>query len=120
MNERIKQLRKALGLSGEKFGEPLGIQRAAVSNLENGRSKLTDQAILAICHIYNVNEERLRTGNGQMFNQTKDEFLQSLKKDYNLTDFQVNIIKTYLELTTEDKKSIDNFISSCCKNTDND
>lgn len=115
MNERIKELRKALGLSGEKFGEPLGIKRAAVSNIENGRSNLTEQMIIAICSVYNVNEDWLRTGQGSMFNETKNEFLAELKRLHNLSDFQVELVKTYLELPDKDKDSIDKFIASCAK-----
>ncbi len=115
MNERVKELRKALGLSGEKFGEPLGIKRAAVSNIENGRSNLTEQMIIAICSVYNVNEDWLRTGQGSMFNETKNEFLAELKRLHNLSDFQVELVKTYLELPDKDKDSIDKFIASCAK-----
>ena len=73
MNERVKELRKALGLSGEKFGERLGITRSAVSNIESGNRALTEQVILAICREYNVNEEWLRNGNGEMFIETKSD-----------------------------------------------
>lgn len=67
MNERVKQLRKELGLSGEKFGERIGIRRSAVSNLESGRNNLTEQMIISICREFNVNEEWLRHGTGDMF-----------------------------------------------------
>jgi len=67
MNERVKELRKELGLSGEKFGERIGIRRSAVSNLESGRNNLTEQMIISICREFNVNEEWLRHGTGDMF-----------------------------------------------------
>lgn len=120
MNERVKELRKTLGLSGEKFGEPLGLKRSAISQIETGNANLTDQVIKLICLTYNVNEDWLRTGNGEMFNQSENEFLSDLKKQYNLTDFQINLIKTYLELDNKDKTSIDKFITSCRENTGND
>lgn len=67
MGERVRELRKALKLSGEKFGEKIGIGRSAVSNLEAGRNNLTEQMILSICREFNVNEEWLRYGKGEMF-----------------------------------------------------
>lgn len=115
MNERIKELRKALDLSGEKFGEPLGVGRTAISLLESGKNNLTDQMVKLICLTYNVNEDWLRTGQGSMFNETKNEFLAELKKLHNLSDFQVELVKTYLELPDKDKDSIDKFIASCAK-----
>lgn len=118
MNTRIKELRKTLGLSGEKFGEPIGLKRSSVSQLETGTNNATDQVIKSICLAYNVNEDWLRTGNGDMFNQPKDDFLTALQKQYNLSDLQLNIVETYLELSEADKLSIDKFITSCIKDTD--
>lgn len=117
MNERIKELRKTLGLSGEKFGEPLGVQRMAISQIETGKNNLSEQMIKSICMAYNVNENWLRTGDGSMFNQSCDDFFSDLKKQYSLTDFQINLVKNYLKLTDKERASIDNFITSCAKNS---
>jgi len=118
MNERVKELRKALGLSGEKFGENIGLNRAAISKIENGAVGVSESNVKLICLTYNVNEDWLRTGQGSMFNETKDEFLAELKRRHNLSDFQVELVKTYLELPDKDKDSIDKFIASCAKHTD--
>ncbi|WP_315504117.1 helix-turn-helix transcriptional regulator [Alloprevotella tannerae] len=67
MNNRLKELRKELGLSGEKFGEKIGVKKAAISKIESGAVGLSDSNILAICREFNVNEEWLRTGSGAMF-----------------------------------------------------
>lgn len=112
MNERIKELRKALGLSGEKFGEPLGIKRAAVSNIENGRSNLAEQSIIAISSIYNVNENWLRTGEGEMFNETTESVLDDLTKQYNLDDLDIRIIESFLKFSPENRAVIKDYIKS--------
>ena len=67
MNERVKELRKELGLSGEKFGEKIGLKKVAVSQIETGRNNLTEQNIISICREFNVNEDWLRYGTGEMF-----------------------------------------------------
>lgn len=69
MNERIRQLRKTLGLTLEKFGEPLGVKKNSLSQIENGINGLTEQLLKAICREWNVNEEWLRTGEGDMFRE---------------------------------------------------
>lgn len=76
MNERVRELRKFLGLSGEKFGEKLGVTRVAISNIENGNRSVTPQMFKAICTTYGVSEEWLRTGEGEMLVPvtTDDEF----------------------------------------------
>ena len=74
MNERIRLLRKHLGLTADAFGEAIGIVRSAVSNIESGRRQPTNQLITSICRQFNVNETWLRTGEGEMFNAlSRDE-----------------------------------------------
>ena len=65
--QRVRELRKELQLTLEKFGKPLGVGKTAISKIENGDRGLTDQMILAICREYNVDENWLRTGEGEMF-----------------------------------------------------
>lgn len=69
MNERIRELRKSLGLTLEKFGEPIGVKKSTLSSLENGSSGITTQMIKSICLKYNVNEEWLINGTGDMFTE---------------------------------------------------
>ena len=64
---RVRELRKELQLTLEKFGKPLGVGKTAISKIENGERGLTDQMILAICREYNVDENWLRSGEGEMF-----------------------------------------------------
>ena len=73
MNERIRTLRKTLGLTLEKFGEPLGVTKTAVSRLENGVNNVTNQMVKAICREYSANEEWLITGTGEMFSEIDRE-----------------------------------------------
>ena len=65
--ERIRKTRKELGLTLEKFGESLGVGKGAISAIENGKRNLTDQMAISICREFNVNENWLRTGEGEMF-----------------------------------------------------
>lgn len=65
--ERVKEVRKTLDLTLEKFGEQLGVTKVAISNIEKGNRNLTDQMSKAICREFNVSEEWLRDGTGSMF-----------------------------------------------------
>lgn len=71
--ERVKQIRKEKKLTLEKFGERVGVTKQTISRIENGINSLTDQMILSICREFNVNEEWLRNGNGDMFKKPSDE-----------------------------------------------
>ena len=67
MNERVKHLRSDLHLSQDAFGKRLGITGAAVSRIEKGERAVTEHMTLAICREFNVSEEWLRNGTGDMF-----------------------------------------------------
>ncbi len=113
MNERVKQLRKALGLSGEKFGARLGVTRTAVSLIESGKNNLSEANILSICREFNVNEEWLRTGNGDMFSALSQLSLDDLMADADPID--IEIMKAYFTLDKDiRRKAIEHFKKSLC------
>lgn len=68
MKTRIKEARKALGLSREKFAEGLGLKsRGKIVNVENGTVEPDDAFIRLICQVYRISYEWLTTGQGEMF-----------------------------------------------------
>lgn len=67
MNERVRELRKALGLTLAKFGEALGVSNQAISMIESGKNAVTDRMVKAMVHEFNVSEAWLREGAGEMF-----------------------------------------------------
>ncbi len=66
MNERLKDLRKILNLTQQEFADKLGISRSNIATYETGKSNLGDSVISLICREFSVNEQWLRTGNGEM------------------------------------------------------
>lgn len=76
MNERIKEVRKAKGLSQDEFGRRLGVTRGAVTNIELNKVEPKPLFVDLICREFDVNEEWLRTGVGPMLREkTRDEDL---------------------------------------------
>lgn len=74
ISERIRFLRKEhLHITQEALGEPLGLTRANIANIEAGRIAVTERVILSICKEFNVNESWLRTGDGEMFEQLTEQ-----------------------------------------------
>ena len=69
MNERFKELRKALGLTQGEFGKILGISTSGVSDIESGRRNVTEQHLIMLSNYKKkiINIEWLRTGDGEMF-----------------------------------------------------
>ena len=115
MNERIKALRKELNLTQQEFADRLNIKRGAVANYEIGRNEPIDAVISLICKTFNVNEEWLRDGNGEMFIERSPEeevgyYVEDLLEyDGNGNAFYdaiIEMMKTYHSLDDKSKTVI--------------
>jgi len=99
---RIGKVRKALGLTQQKFAENLEISPTHASALERNSRTIKDRTIKMICFTYGVNEEWLRTGNGEIFEKGRDfkleEVISNFKKlDGLLQDYVLKQIRLALE-----------------------
>lgn len=66
MNNRIKEIRKYMGETQEEFARKLGLSRNYIGLIEIGKRVPSDRTISDICRVYDVNENWLRTGEGEM------------------------------------------------------
>ena len=112
MNNRLRKIRKERHLSQEEFGKKIGIEsRAHISALENGNRTITDRIINDVCREFSVNEEWLRTGNGDMYKAPNDEvkyYVEDLLS-YNgkgnpFYDMIIEMMKTYHNLDNNSQK----------------
>ncbi len=67
MNERLIKLRKFLHITQQEFANRLNVSRSTIATYEVGKSNPSDAAVTLICREFNVNEEWLRNGTGEMF-----------------------------------------------------
>ena len=116
--ERIREVRKALGLTLEKFGEKIGMKKNSVSQLENGKNSVTEQVVKAICREYNVDYMWLTTGDGEMFIDTDDDFIERIDRIMAGEDeARKNLFKFMLELSDEDIAALDRLMKKAIKFT---
>lgn len=102
-NERIKEVRKSLGLTLEKFGERIGLKKSAVSLIENGKNAVTDANVKAICREFGVDYIWLTTGDGEMFVDTDDDFIERIDRIMvGEDDARKNLFNALLEASDED------------------
>lgn len=123
MHERIRKLRKTLNLTQQEFADNLNIKRGAIANYEIGRNEPIDAVISLICREYNVNEEWLRNGEGEMFIQLPEEdetaiYVSDLLEDidnpfYNLIK---DIMRTYKELDPKSQEALRDLSGKLRKN----
>ena len=107
MNERIKAARKALGLTMEQFGKRVGLSKSAISLIESG-----EQTVASICREFGVNGMWLRTGEGEMFDQSTESSLDRLAAEYHLDERKKAIISAFLKLSTADQEAILRYVDS--------
>jgi hypothetical protein len=112
LNERLKQLRDALGLSQEDFGKRIGSARNTIANYELGRRKPSKTTLKAICREFRVNYFWLTEGELPMFSGTPESVVDEIAEDYNLDDLDKKIIEKYLELPEDKRKAIKEYLKS--------
>ncbi len=109
--EKVRQIRKFLGFTMEKFGGKLGVTKTAISLIESGKNNLTDANIKSICREFNVNEAWLRTGEGEMFLENDDDFADQINRIMTgEDDTRKNLFKALLNASDADVIAIRHFI----------
>lgn len=111
MNERIKQIRRELGLTQTEFAERIGLKQNSIALIESGKRNISDQAVLSICREYGVNEEWLRTGTGEKMTPDASDELEALVKKYDLSNADQVLIEKYVNLKAGSRETIINFIT---------
>lgn len=109
--ERVKEIRKSLGFTLEKFGARLGVTKQTVSRIENGVNNVTEQMTKAICREFNVDYGWLTTGAGEMFVDSDEDFLarvDAILADEN--EDRRNMIKTLLYASDEDIEAVSRLV----------
>lgn len=119
MNERLKKLRKELDMTQQEFAEGIGIKRNTMATYESGRNEPIDAVISLICTKYNVNENWLRTGEGEMFIKMSynDEIAQFVGQVMGEEDdsFKKRLISGLAALDDNGWKVLENFLDSIQK-----
>ena len=110
--ERIKELRKILGLSQDAFGKRLGVTGTAVSRIEKGDRGLTEQMMLAICREFHVDYYWLKEGEGDIFTGTPQSLVDEISEEYSLDEIDKKIIEKFLNLTPDKRQVLKDYLKS--------
>ena len=115
IGERIRQVRKIVGLNQTDFGKNVGLRQSSLGQIESGVRNATDRTILLICEKYGVLEEWLRTGEGEMFIESDSTIISQLANEYELDSFEKIMIEGFLKLRPEERKVIKSYIRNLMK-----
>lgn len=117
--ERVKLVRKKRGLTLEKFGKQIGMGASSISDIENGRRTLTNQTRISICREFNVREEWLRDGDGDIFQVEPMDDLDDLLKGRGIRSDVLPAVKSvvfaFLELEEPSRNAVIQFLQNCAE-----
>ena len=111
INQRIKMLRKEMGLNQKDFGAKIGLGQAGLSRLEQDGVVVIDQNIRLICDTFNISENWLRNGEGpKEAASTKKDLLDEVRDTYKLNSTEEQIMRIYLQLDEHSREVISGYV----------
>lgn len=116
MNERIKELRKALGLTQQEFADRLGISRNNIATYETRKTGPGNSVVKLICNTFNVSEEWLRTGDGEMFVPKPESAIDKLVAEFKLGELEKQIILEFIGLEDKDRQGVIKYVRRLSQN----
>lgn len=102
---QIKKLRQALGLTQTEFATRIGMKQNSIALIESGKRNISDSALKFICREFNVNENWLRVGAGEIF-KTENEILENPELD----EVDKAILRAYISLPPAARKHVREWI----------
>ena len=104
MNNRLKEVRKQLGLTQQELANKLSVNYNSVSQWERGVSNITDRVINQICSLFNVNKEWFVNGKGEMFKVNNQEVIDNLNERLDgLSEAEIEFLRKWLQLSYEER-----------------
>lgn len=119
--ERIRIVRKHYGLTMEKFGNVLGVSKAAISNVESGNNNVTERMRKSISREFHVDYDWLLDGIGDevIFTKSIDEITE--KEEYiekvfaNESPFARRVLKALAKFTPEEWERLEHWVNEMPK-----
>ena len=103
INDRIKQVRKSLNLNQANFGEQITLAQTYLSQIERGDREVTEKILKLVCLQFNVSERWLRTGEGNMFEESSDSLISQLCEKYQLDDMAHVLLETFVSMPQNER-----------------
>lgn len=109
--ERLRALRKALGLSMSEFGKAIGLSHSGLSSIESKTRNVTEKHIKLVCAAFpQVSENWLRYGEGDMFRQNDNDYIDTVCENLGLDDVARSMLRAYVQLDSQSKRIVSDYI----------
>lgn len=111
MGTRLKLLRQYFGLTQKEFAEKIGVSLPTVKRWESSNQKLDDRTIKLISELFNISENWLKTGEGEMIVKNDSDKVSRIYKA--IERIRKNKVQKYLQRVIENsikEKNIDELL----------
>ena len=105
MNNRFKDVRKAMRLTLKQVGDALGISESSVSNIERGRNNPSGSTLTLFCDKFGINRHWLETGEGEMFHAKPEP-------DPEYPPIIQAALRSYMRLNAQERSALDKFLDA--------
>lgn len=112
IGDRLKMLRKDLHLTQAEFAARIGLKQAVIGMYENGSRNIIDRNIAIICERFRVRREWLVNGEEPRDIKTDDSILDTLSKEFNMSESERRIVHTYLKLDPVRRSQLIDFVEN--------
>lgn len=119
IEDRVLLIREKKELSQEEFGERIGVTKSTISLIERKLRNPSERVIRDICREFNVNEDWLRNGTGEMFIEVPEEAefeaaAAELSKNNDVLAMQAVI--QYWKLDEASREAVRKYVKNLCDN----
>ena len=107
IGDRIKKVRRDLNMTQTEFANRIGSMQNTITRYETNSRNPSASVIALICKEFNVNEEWLRNGEGEMFNPAPTDVLDRLAREYKLSNAAYIVVEKFVNLHPEKRNELD-------------
>lgn len=110
IGERLKTIRKALDLNQTDFGARINLSQTTIGQYEKETRPITERVISQLVAEYNINEEYLRHGTGEMFVSHRADLVTELAQKLQLSEREQQLLLAYSTFPTEQREQFLKFV----------
>jgi len=112
VNSRIKEVREEKGYSQERLAQEIGLKRNTITLIENNKRNPSERTKRDICKLFKLNYLWLDEGRGGKFSETPEEIFDEVRKEYDLDEEDISILKDYAGLQKGQRKRLKAYIKA--------
>ena len=110
MKDRVKKVRKNVGMTQQDFAKALNVSKSTIESIEYGRREMSDRTLKDICRVFHISEKWLTTGEGEMIQapSREAEIAEMTARMFNAddVDYRYQLMRVLNQVSDEDMATL--------------